>query len=146
MIKKKIKFVLDNDRINRSHYAFKISDENIRVCLTNFSLIYKANKDDKDLEYMELSVYISSYGYYDFDEIKNKFLEFMNIDSKNVIDTNNGNQFWKFYKIKKYDWNSHKHITEPIIEHNRLIELAFLLERYSTEDLRKLIAYRLKNE
>jgi hypothetical protein len=149
--KKQIKFILDDENIDESHYAFEIPNQNIKIRLTNFDIIYNKEKystkeDYGNDPYIQLSIYIDNYNTYSFDEIKVQFLKFMNINSENVKDAEMGNSYWKFYKVTGYDWDLHKGIVAPIIENNYMIDLNCALSSYSTKDLKKLIKYRLKHE
>lgn len=85
--------------------------------------------------------------FYTKEDILKEFCKFAKIpfkSTKQVVPK--GNPYWHFYHFptEKYNWKKFMKEVAPIVEENRIAELADQLAEISSEDLKKVIKYRLR--
>lgn len=116
--------------------------------LTNDRLPYLAdgNKAKYSIrrigDYEELSVMSGECGF-DHESMMRYICNKHGLNKKSMLVTlKNGS--WIFYRIKGFNWEAHEVWAKPLIEKQRISELAERLVEHSTDDLKKVLKLRSK--
>ena len=137
--KKELPFISQDNKMKFVLESFWLTKDRLPYVASRGSAKYSIRRIG---DYEELSVMRGEYGY-DHDSMLRYICEKHGLNKRSMkVTLMNGP--WIFYQIKGFDWKSHEEWSNPLIEKQRISELAERLAEFDTADLEKVL--RLRNK